>query len=477
MPVHFKKQTMKKELTTGKVIAICVLLFMSTHSFSQADEPSVMDPLSFGVVLDDPAMKNVVVKKDVTYLKDDKGSLSLDIYLPPQLKSDDKKPAIIFLNAIGERPGQRKVKTWGIYSSWPALMAAKGYVGISMETDGSRIQESIQGLFNFLDKNGSAYNIDKDKLGVYAASANVTQSVNYLMSEKAYKGIKAAVLYYGGAASGPFRKDLPVLFVISEGDVARNGYSGLWNEVLKNSAPWTIKMGTSMPHAFDAYSDNDDARKIIKETVAFWKDQLDPVPAPLFAHSAMRDVFGLLRMNQPKAMELLKSITEEHPNDMKALSFYADVLRESGKTDEAEAVYKKVLTRQPGNMQVLVAMAGLLYTKDKTTEAEKYVSDAEKTGKMTPDYYGNLGFMLIVAGKNKEAATFYAKAVALRPNGHDFYNLACAYAKYGEKDKAFAALNKALEYGDTSKQQIENDADFNGIRSDERFKQLLSSLK
>jgi len=468
---------MKNKLTARKVIAICLFLHMGMHSFSQSNDSSVLDPLSFGVVLDDPAMKNIVIKKDITYLKDDKGSLSFDIYLPPQLRNNDKKPAIIFLNAIGERQGQPKVKTWGIYSSWPKLIAAKGYIGISMETDGSRIQESIQGLFNFLDKNAGAYYIDKDKLGVYAASANVTQSVNYLMSEKVYRGIKAAVLYYGDASGGPFRKDLPVLFVISEGDVARNGYNGLWNEVLKNNAPWTIKMGTGMPHAFDAYSDNDDARKIIRETIAFWKDQLDPVPAPSFAHSTIRDVFGLLRINTPKALELLKSITEEHPNDVRVLTFYADVLRESRKTDEAETVYKKILIKQPANTQVLVAMAGLLYTKDKTVEAEKYVSDAVNTGRMTADSYGNLGFMLLVAGKDKDAAKYYEKAVNLQPNGHDFYNLACAYAKYGEKDRAFAALNKSLEYGYTSKHQIENDADFTLIKSDERFKQLLSSLK
>ena len=95
-------------------------------------------------------MKKVVVKKDITYLKDEKGSLNIDIYSPPNLKSNETRPAIIFLNAIGENAGQRKVKSWGIYTTWPQLMAAQGYIGISMEADGGRIQQSIQELFKFI---------------------------------------------------------------------------------------------------------------------------------------------------------------------------------------------------------------------------------------------------------------------------------------------------------------------------------------
>ena len=64
-------------------------------------------------------------------------------------------------------------------------MAAQGYIGISMESNGASIQESIGGLFKFLGDKGSVYQIDKDRLGVYAASANVSQSSRYLMGDAA----------------------------------------------------------------------------------------------------------------------------------------------------------------------------------------------------------------------------------------------------------------------------------------------------
>jgi tetratricopeptide (TPR) repeat protein len=427
--------------------------------------------------MDDPAMKNVIVQKDITYLKDDKGSLHIDIYSPPQIETNEKRPAIIFLNAIGETEGQPRVKSWGIYSSWPELIAAHGYIAISMETDGSRVIESIESLFDYLEKHGANYHIDANRLGVYAASANVTQSLNYLMSDKACRGIKAAVLYYGFSAGGPFRKDLPVLFVISEGDARRNRYDYLLSEVLKNNAPWTIKMGTGMPHAFDAYSDNDDARKIIKETISFWKNQLDPVTEPSFPRSKMRDIYGLLRMDPEKALEILNSIVKNHPDDIRLLSLYATVSNETGRTEQAESVYQKILKLDPGNTEALIHMAAIAYSKNNSAEAENYVAAIANAGKMNADAFGDLAFLLLVADKNPEAAKYYQKAVELRPNGHDYYNLGCAYAKSGAKDKAFEAIDKSLELGYASKQLIQNDSDLVSLREDARFKSLLERAK
>jgi hypothetical protein len=453
---------------------ILFILFASPVFAQNSKSP--LDMLGFGVILDDPGMKSVTVKQDVEYLKDAKGSLHIDIYSPPSVKQGEKRPAIIFLNAIGENPGNPKVKSWGIYSTWPRLMAAQGYIGISMESDGDRIQESLQGLFNFLESKGGSYNIDKDRLGVYAASANVSQSSQYLMSATVSKGIKAAVLYYGRPPEGPFRKDLPVLFVISEGDM-NAGYHGLWGEVVKNNAPWTIKMGTGMPHAFDAVSDNDQARILIKETISFWKNHLDPVPAPSWKYSKGREVLGTLQMDRPRAMELLRSLVQEYPNDQQTLSVYANQLRQDKKYDEAAAVYNKLLAVAPDNTEALTTLAVLAYAQNKIADAEALVKKAEGTGKLNRNDYSRMGYFLLVENKNKEAADYYEKAIAISPSSFDSYNLACAYAKQNDVDKAVKSLDYALKNGYGSKRQIDNDEDFNLIRSSEKFKELVGSLK
>lgn len=462
-----------KSIAMKNIFKSLLFILLASPTFSQN---SPLDIITFGVVLDDPGMKSVTVKQDVPYLQDAKGNLHIDIYTPPNVKRGEKRPAIIFLNAIGETPGSAKVKSWGIYTTWPRLMAAQGYIGISMETDAARIQESIQSLFKFLEHKGIEYSIDKDRLGVYAASANVTQSSQYLLGNEASKGIKAAVLYYGRPPQGPFRKDLPVLFVISEGDMNPD-YNGLWGEVIKNNAPWTIKMGTGMPHAFDAFSDNDEARILVKETISFWKNHLDPVPAPSWKYSKGRDIVGSLQMNRPKAMSLLQSLVEDNPSDVTVLLFYANQLRQDKKYDEAAAIYKKVLAVQPDNTESLTNLAVFSYVKNNVPEAEALVTKAKNTGKMNRNDYSRMGFFLLVADKNKEAAQYYEKAIAISPNSFDSYNLACAYAKLNDAENAVRSLNYALKNGYGSLRQIENDTDFNLIRSNEKFKELIGSIK
>jgi tetratricopeptide (TPR) repeat protein len=64
------------------------------------------------------------------------------------------------------------------------------------------------------------------------------------------------------------------------------------------------------------------------------------------------------------------------------------------------------------------------------------------------------------------------KATAFIPNADAFYDLARAWALKGEKDKAFDALQKALDNGYKDKNRISIDPDLESLRSDPRFKAL-----
>ncbi len=82
------------------------------------------------------------------------------------------------------------------------------------------------------------------------------------MSDGASKGIRAAAFYYGGtpAPGTIIRQDLPVLFILAEGDLAGLGQQAvsLWQRVTEARAPWTLLFASRMPHAFDAFADNDE---------------------------------------------------------------------------------------------------------------------------------------------------------------------------------------------------------------------------
>lgn len=463
---------MKTILTVGFLIAQLVLSGQNLNSFSP------FDANHWGVVLEHPGMDKVVVLKDIIYLQDEKGSLHIDVYLPPNLKSGEKYPAVIFLNGIGESAGRAKVKDWAIYSTWPRLMAASGYIGISMESDGNRIPESFDGLFKYIAAQGKTFSIDADRLGVYAASAHVSRSANYLMNESAYKGIKAAVLYYGSTPNGPYRKDLPVLFVVSEGDVGRNGYTNLWTEVLKNNAPWSIKMGTGLPHGFDAFEDSDVARIMIKETISFWKNHLDVVPTPSWSPALPRKILAeQYWQHHNQAADLAKQWLDSHPGDEDALRSYSASLKNAYRFAEAEPIFKKRLSQDSTNVTLLADLTLIMHGLGKPDEAEHYMAKAKATGKLNRFHYIILGRSLYNIKQYPESARYYEESVKLGKNGVDYYNLACSYAKANEKDKAFFSLSQAIENGFYSKQQFENDLDLDSLKSDTRWTALLKELK
>jgi hypothetical protein len=98
-------------------------------------------------------------------------------------------------------------------------------------------------------------------------------------------------------------------------------------------------------------------------------------------------------------------------------------------------------------------------------------------GVNVPSPYVQLGSQLYREKKYKESAQNYELALKEEPNGVDFYNMACSYALDNNSDKAFEALNKAVEFGFYGKNQYENDTDLTALKSDARWKVLSAKLE
>lgn len=84
-----------------------------------------------------------------------------------------------------------------------------------------------------------------------------------------------------------------------------------------------------------------------------------------------------------------------------------------------------------------------------------------------------LGASLHHIGKFNEAVAAYKKSPGLASNSITMYNLACSYARLGKKDEAIEWLNKAISAGFPQPTRVRNDADFDSLRTDARFEQLL----
>lgn len=463
------------------------VLSVANLSAQNSQPQSPINPTAWGVVYDVPATKNVKVKKDVTYLKSGSRNLNIDVYTPPDAKAGEKRPAVIFLNAIGDIPGN-EVKNWEIYKSFPRLVAAHNMVGISMDADGERIQESLRGLFDFLEREGANHGIDASRLGVYAASANTTQSIVYLMSDGAAKGIRAAALFYGSTPSSEtrLRKDLPVLFILAEGDyqgAMGQASNNLWQRVAQSGAPWTLMFAANLLHAFDAFQDNDESRRVVQQALNFWKTHLEPVPQPDWKPSAAREIVAsTYGSDYQKTVDLLTNYVKDNPNDAQAYIQMGRALNFLRKYDEAAAAYEKALKLTPNHPAVFSGLGQIRFAQRRYDEAATNLSKAIEGGFRNSFLYGQLGYSQLATNKNEDAIKSYEKAFEMgippgaNTRGLAFYNLAIGYFRVKQTDKGFELLNKAVDEGFVNRQTYETDTDFASIRTDARFQKLLDRL-
>ena len=475
----------RKMLISG-LLALVLLSPAKAAAQSGAPQPqrSPLSPTNWGVVLDVAATKQVKVRTDVPYMRDARGTLTVDIYTPSDQKPGEKRPAVVFINAVGDR-GEDKVKNWEIYKTWPRLVAAFGMVGISMDADASRIQDSIRGVFDFLTKQGGEHGVDGTRLGLYAASANVTGTTQYLASEGAAKGIRAAALYYGGVPGGNLRTDLPVLFIVAESDVPRMGpgLNALWQRVIETKAPWTLLFANGLPHAFDAFSDNDASRRILQQSIAFWKSHLEPVPQPTWQPSAARDIVAASYGGDgQRTAELLANWIKQNPNDVTAHIQYGRVLSQLRRYDEAVTAYEKAQSLGSTEPAIFSGLGQIKFGLRQFDQAIPHLTRAIEAGMQNSFIYGQLASSQLHIGKNEEAIKTYLKAFeagippGANTRGVAYYNLACGYARVGQKGKALEALGNAVAEGFTDRNTYETDEDLTTLRAEPQFKELLSRL-
>ncbi|HEY4652045.1 MAG TPA: DUF6624 domain-containing protein [Pontibacter sp.] len=78
----------------------------------------------------------------------------------------------------------------------------------------------------------------------------------------------------------------------------------------------------------------------------------------------------------------------------------------------------------------------------------------------------------------KTSAELFDKALKDgKGSGSDHYNAACSWALAGNKDNAFAHLNKAIEKGWTNISHLKKDSDLNSLHSDKRWGPMVSKLQ
>ncbi len=444
---------------------------------------SELEPGHWDLVYDVPATRSVVVRKDLVFATVGQHPLKFDLFLPPQHKPGDKRPAVVFLNSLGGA-GANTPRRWAIYQSWPRVVAAHGMVGIAMDAEDGKSQESLIAAFRFLRQEGAQHGIDPEHLGVYAASANVTGAYQYLSGDSVDQGIRAAALYYGGVPEGHLRRDLPVLFIVAQTDVPRMGPALplLWQQVVDSGLPWTLTFGKDLPHGFDAFSDNDEARRVIQQTIAFWRSHLEPMPARKGSPQEGRAIVAsLYAHDQNRSAELLSRWIATHPHDAVGFAQYGATLQNLNRPEAADSAWTHAYQVDSANPGVVSGLAYFRNSQRRWEDSERLFLRLVQLGQDNSQVQGQIGWARLHLNKNAEAVASYERALAMGvPPGRfralAYYNLACGYVRLGRKDEAFDALGKAVDQGLKDRATFEGDDDLRPLQGDPRFQQLLARL-
>ena len=305
-----------------RIAAGAVALAIAATAHSLPDPPSrIHEVTAQEVVYAVPGMDRVVVKANLPYKKIEGRELKLDLYYPPDAKPGATYPAVVFINGVGDRPGD-SLKDWGIYKSWGRLVAASGWIGVTFEARGPYDQSGpdIRDAFAFLRKDGAKLGINADRIAAWVCSGNVMSGLAVLMND-VDAGVRGVVVYYGDSRVENLRKDLPVYFVRAGRDNPNLNakIDAMWKNAVTAGVPWTMVNAPTSQHAFDAFDETDESRRIVRETLDFYRDLFTP-PAPTgppsMAKKALSHWFG--GREYPQAAQAYAEWVKTHPDDATA---------------------------------------------------------------------------------------------------------------------------------------------------------------
>ena len=163
--------------------------------------------------------------------------------------------------------------------------------------------------------------------------------------------------------------------------------------------------------------------------------------AELLAESNVNDAYWFAR-------EALRS----DPGFTIAYNTLGVIYRQHGDLQLAEGVFKQILEKEASNTIALSNLIEVLRKTGKAEEARTYVSQLEQLQPHPPFYFFNLGMIAMQNGNYQEAQALFKREIRRDPNYDEFHLwLALAYLKLGEVPAATEELLLAKANSTTRK--------------------------
>jgi|CXWL01.1.fsa_nt_gi tetratricopeptide (TPR) repeat protein len=138
----------------------------------------------------------------------------------------------------------------------------------------------------------------------------------------------------------------------------------------------------------------------------------------------------------------------------------------------AGLVFAQQQPQLSAQMQEAMELAGT----QKWAEAAKALDEITRSEPNNARAWFLLGVARHQLGQYAKAVEAYEKNIPISKNPTAMYNLACAYSRQKQPDKAFEWLEKAIAAGIPAGINLETDDDLNSLKTDARFKKTVDSL-
>ncbi len=179
-----------------------------------------------------------------------------------------------------------------------------------------------------------------------------------------------------------------------------------------------------------------------------------------------------------KSVTLLKQWTSKYPQDMEGARVYAKTLRVQKDFDAAQELISKAPHDWINSIAFRIEVALTKFGLGKNEEAETLIEPLLVKAPETEIKYWLIINGVHEMGLNDVADKYFERLAAdFNINPAHIYNRGAYYAKSGDKEKAFAYLNRAADKGFVDARQYENDTDLVGLKSDDRWKKLMKKLR
>ena len=146
-----------------------------------------------------------------------------------------------------------------------------------------------------------------------------------------------------------------------------------------------------------------------------------------------------------KAEAAYKKILSHYPNDTSANNMLGTLYLQAGNLVDAEVLLNKALLLAPKNSFALCNLAVVYSETNRKKEAVRLCEQAIETNAHFPEAYNNLGSYLAQLEENERAAPYLKRAVELKPDYTDaHFNLGLVYYRLKQFQLAESAFNTTI---------------------------------